>query len=253
MKVKGFIKIIEDFTKRNSPELLTGLGIAGMITTTIMAVKVTPKANRVMHDIKREHKDEKISKIQVIKEVGGCYFPSIVMGTCSCACILGATSINARRNAALATAYKLSETAFSDYREKVIETLGEKKDDAIRSKVAQKHMDENPVQSKQVEFIGNGDTLFFDSASGRYFKSSMEDVKHAVNEVNAIINDEMYASLNDFYDQLDLEHIGIGDDLGWSVDTGRLDILFDAAMATNNQPCIELSYLVTPSYDYMRR
>lgn len=253
MKFKGIINIIENFAKRNSPEILTGLGIAGMVTTTIIAVKATPKANRIMHDLKREYKDKKVPKMQVIKEIGPCYVPSIVMGTCSCACILGATSINARRNAALATAYKLSETAFSDYREKVIETLGEKKDDAVRSKVAQKHMDENPVQSKQVEFIGNGDTLFFDPASGRYFRSSMENVKYAVNEINAMINDELYASLNDFYDQLNMDHIGVGDDLGWSYDTGKLDVLFDAAMATNNQPCIELNYLVSPSYDFMRK
>ena len=132
MEFKGMIKIIENFAKKNSPEILKGIGIAGMITTTVIAVKATPKANRIMHDLKREYKNEKVPAMQIIKEVGPCYTQTIIMGTCACACILGATSINTRRNAALATAYKLSETAFSDYREKVIETLGEKKDDVTK-------------------------------------------------------------------------------------------------------------------------
>ena len=30
--------------KKHSPEILTGIGIAGMISATVMAVKATPKA-----------------------------------------------------------------------------------------------------------------------------------------------------------------------------------------------------------------
>ena len=37
-------KSVRTAMKKHSPEILTGIGIAGMITTTVMAVKATPKA-----------------------------------------------------------------------------------------------------------------------------------------------------------------------------------------------------------------
>ena len=42
--VSKIMKDIKITMSKRSPEILTGLGIAGMITTTVLAVKATPKA-----------------------------------------------------------------------------------------------------------------------------------------------------------------------------------------------------------------
>ena len=42
--LSSIAKSVRTAMKKHSPEILTGIGIAGMITTTVMAVRVTPKA-----------------------------------------------------------------------------------------------------------------------------------------------------------------------------------------------------------------
>lgn len=42
--LSSIAKSVRTAMKTHSPEILTGIGIAGMITTTVMAVRATPKA-----------------------------------------------------------------------------------------------------------------------------------------------------------------------------------------------------------------
>lgn len=102
---------------KHSPEILTGIGIAGMITTTVMAVRATPKALILIEDRKEEIGAEELEVADVVKTTWFCYIPAVITGTLSIACLIGASSVNAKRNAALATAYTLSESALKDYQE----------------------------------------------------------------------------------------------------------------------------------------
>lgn len=137
---KAVKKVQMEMAKR-SPEILTGIGIAGMITTTVLAVKATPKAIRMLEverDLKKGasdwNEDISLTPIEAVKATWKCYIPAVVTGTISIACLIGAGSVHTRRTAALATAYKLSETALSEYKEKVIETIGEKKSKSLKKK-----------------------------------------------------------------------------------------------------------------------
>ena len=79
-----------------SPEILTGIGIAGMITTTIMAVQATPKALERIEDRKieleneLEHDIESLPTVEVIKTAWKSYIPAAIAGTLSIACLIGA-------------------------------------------------------------------------------------------------------------------------------------------------------------------
>lgn len=49
---------VKTATVKHSPEILTGVGIAGMVTTTVMAVRATPKAIQLLDEEKRrQHTD----------------------------------------------------------------------------------------------------------------------------------------------------------------------------------------------------
>ena len=113
--------------KKHSPEILTGIGIAGMITTTVMAVRATPKALILIEEKKDELEVDELTPKETIQAAWTCYIPAAAIGTVSVACLIGASSVNMRRRAALATAYTLSESALKEYQEKVVETIGEKK------------------------------------------------------------------------------------------------------------------------------
>ena len=156
--IKAAYNAVKKSTIKHSPEILTGIGIAGMVTTTVMAVRATPKALKLIGSAELKKANEtnipyeghNLSKTEIIKVTWKCYVPVAITGSLSIACLIGASSVNARRNAALATAYKLSETALNEYREKVVEEIGEEKEKVIRDKVSQKHLDETPVSKNEV-------------------------------------------------------------------------------------------------------
>jgi len=241
------------FVSKRSPEILTGIGIAGMITTTVLAVRATPIALQLIEEKKNEDWVDELSPLEVVKTAWKPYVPAAVTGVASVACLIGASSVNAKRNAALATAYKLSETALSEYREKVIETIGEKKEKTVRDKVAEERVKKNPVSKSEVIVTNNGTTLCFDPISARYFKSSIDKIKRAENELNKQMLHDIsgYVSLNDFYDELGLDHTSVGDDLGWNVDR-LIDISFSSQLNDNGEPSVVLDYLVAPKYDFYK-
>jgi hypothetical protein len=236
--------------KKHSPEILTGIGIAGMITTTVMAVRATPKALILIEERKEEIGAEKLEAVDMVKTAWACYIPAAITGTLSVACLIGASSVNARRNAALATAYTLSESALKDYQGKVIEMFGEKKNEAVKDAVAKDKVEKNPVVTREVIITEKGNTLCYDAISGRYFKSDIEKIKKAECELNRQMLDDMYVSLNDFYYEIGLDSVKLGDELGWNVDSGYIDLSFSSQLASDGTPCLVIDYSVAPRYDY---
>lgn len=256
MNKQVIVKMFKDAKEavaKHSPEILTGIGVAGMITTTILAVKATPKA---MHLIDKEisRKGEDLTVMETIKVAWKPYIPAAISGVTSIACMVGATSVNARRNAALATAYKLTETSLHEYREKVIETVGEKKEQVIREQVAQKKVDENPVSKSEVIIASpNGSVLFLEPVSMRYFKSDIETMRKIVNDLNynMTVGMEEYISLSEFYDEIGLSHTSTSDDIGWNLfRDGHIKIDFQPTTTEHGEPCLMLDYSVSPRYNY---
>ena len=264
-------KTIKAGTIKHSPEILTGVGIAGMITTAVLAVKATPKALMLIDSKKQEifdeldpsevpgnntnYKDLQLKPIEVVKVAWKPYIPAAVTCVASVTCLIGASSVNAKRNAALATAYELSKTALADYKEKVVETVGEKKEEIIREKVAQKKVDENPPTKSEVIITGSGDVLFLEPVSMRYFKSDIENIRKIINDLNYRLTAGMeeYISLSELYDEIGLSHTAQSDDIGWNIyRDGQINIDFPATKTEKGEPCLMLEYNVEPRYDYHR-
>lgn len=241
-------KSVQTAMKKHSPEILTGIGIAGMITTTVMAVRATPKALILIEEKKEEVDMDKLAPIEIIKTAGACYIPAAIVGSVSVFCLIGASSTNLRRNAALATAYTLSESTLKEYQEKVVEAVGEKKEQSIRDSVAKEKIAKNPV--REVIITEKGNTTCYDAISGRYFKGDIDKIRKAENELNRRMRDEMYVTLNEFYDEIGLDHIKVGDDLGWNIEKGYIELEFTSHLDQNNTPCLVIDYRVAPVYDY---
>ena len=249
-------KITKDFkgiVVKHSPAILTGIGITGMLTTTVLAVKATPKALDIISDIKERHEedtDKKTMAKEFVTEVVPVYIPAVVTGVASAACLIGANSVHAKRNAALAAAYTISDTALREYREKVVETMGEKKDKAIKDEIAKDKLEKDPVQNHEVIVTKSGTTLCYDCIFGRYFRSDMETIKRAITKINRNLVTDMYASLNDFYCEIDIPPVKIGDDIGWNIDDGILDVDFSSQLADDGTPCLVIGYTTAPKYGF---
>lgn len=252
LSLKNVASDIKTTMVKNAPGILVGVGIVGMAGTTILAVRATPKAITLIEAKKRELEVDSLTPVETVKATWKCYIPAAVTGVMSTACLIGASSVSARRNAALATAYNLTKVAMNDYKDAVVETIGEKKEQIVRDTAAKKKIERDPVTNTEVIVTERGTTLCYDAVFGRYFRSDIDTIKRAVNELNRSIVSSMYASLNEFYDEIGLPPIEIGDKLGWNMDDGQIEVDFSSQLAADGTPCLVISFNVAPDYGYSK-
>ena len=243
MDIKNMRSKVVNAISDKSPEILIGFGLAGMLTSTVLACRATPKALDIL-----EQEDRELSKVDKVKLTWKCYAPAAVGYCVSAACIIGANSVNAKRNAVLAGAYKLSETALLEYRDKVVDILGEEKEKEIRNSIAKDRVERD--SSSEVIVVGKGDTLCYDMISGRYFKSDIDKINKAANEINYRLTHENIISLNEFYMELGLKTTEMGYVQGWNIDDGLVDISFSSIISEDGQPCIVMHFDNTPKYGF---
>lgn len=194
--------------KRNSPTILTCIGAVGVVATTVMAVKATPKALAAVA-AKKEEKGEDLTRFETIVTVAPSYAPSIVTGAATIACIFGANVLNKRSQASLISAYALLDKSYKDHKHKVKELFGDEGVFQVNEAIAKDKYKETDIQ------VSDDKELFYDLFSGRYFESTIEEVMRAEYNLNRKITIHSEAYLNDFYLELGLEPIESGWEYGW--------------------------------------
>jgi hypothetical protein len=242
--IKNVGKIVNDY----SPQILTGLGVAGVVSTAVLAVKATPEAVRRI-DERAIDRQQALSTVDKFKETWTLYIPAASVGSLTIACIIFGNQISSKRNAALMSLWTLTETNFREYQDKVTQTVGAKKEEDIRAEVAKDKLAR--MENKEVVIIGNGDVLFMDDLSGRTFMSTMETVRSAQNDINEkVLNStEGSATLNEFWHLIGLPTTGYGEEVGWSTDN-TLDIKYAATITQDNRPCIVIEFRKVPTRGY---
>lgn len=250
IKLSNTLNSIKNNINKNSPQILVGLGIAGMIGSTILAVKVTPKAVELLKEEKEKTNLDDLDLKTTFLTTWKLYIPSFITGALSVGCIIGGTCINKKRHAALAMAYSLSERSYRTYRDKVIETIGERKEKKIRDEIAQEGVSTD--EKRQIIITPKGQTLLKDSISGRYFRSDLDTLRKAMNELNREMTHQNYISLNRFYSTIGLDGIKNGDYIGWNIDRGLIEFEFSTCITDTDEPCIVVGYTVDPKEGFDR-
>jgi hypothetical protein len=234
---------------KNSPTILTGFAVAGLVATTVMAVKATPKALELIETEKYITK-ELLSAQEIVKLTWKCYVPAAVTGLLTVGAIVMANKINLRRNAALASVYALSEAAMKEYQAKVVETLGKPKEKKIKDEIARDRITQNPVSDNEVLITNRGETLCYDSLSGRYFKSDIENIRQVLNKLSRDLMSEMFIDLNGVYNELGLKGTKMGEMIGWHIDDGLIEPDFSSQLTENGTPCLVLDFVTEPRYNH---
>lgn len=240
MGLKNLIKSAGNVLQKNSPYILTALGCVGVVSTAVFTAQATIKAKELI-DENESCGGPELTPKEKVELCWKFYVPAVVNGALSIACILCANSENMKRQAALATLYSVSESNLKEYRKKVIETLGETKEEKIRDEVVQEKLVMDPVNEDMIIITGHGNTLCYDIHSGRYFKSDIETIRRVVNDMNHEVMGQMWVPLNDFYYALGIGSVKLGEKLGWTTDE-LLDVTYTTKLATNGQPCLVIDY-----------
>ena len=240
------------FLKRNSATILTCVGAAGLIATTVTSVKATPIAMAAIEAAKKE-KGEELTKAEVVKLAGPAYIPTILLGVSTLACIFGANVLNKRGQASLMSAYALVDSGYKDYRNKVNELYGEEGSDEVRAEIAKDKYEEQQPSA----VLDDNKRLYYDYYSDRYFEATPYAVQRAEYEVNRslMMDDAVY--LNEWYTHLGLETLEHGYDFGWSTCANSeaywqtwIDFHHQKVVMDDGLECIIISFMQDPFPDF---
>lgn len=256
--IKGLsttFKTVKSFVTANSPVLLTGAAVAGVVTTGVLSAKAGWKAHEIVLQHELEY-GEKTTTQDKIKLTWLCYAVPAVTGATTIASVVGVHTIHTKRHAAMAGLYAMTTAKLDEYQDKAEEMLGAKKSQALRNELAQREVDRNPLtESTEVIITDGGSELMFDEFSGRYLKSSMNKIEEAVNNVNALINNSTRsaADLNEFYDFIGLQPIPMGSQLGWG-GGDHMGVEFGSVMTTDGRSAVSFGFrkLPTKGFDSFR-
>lgn len=247
-------KELMHFVDKNSPVILTSLGVVGVISTAVSAIHATPKALQILEksgDIREFKTWEKDKKLEFVKDISKTYAPTIIMGGATILCIVGANRIASKRTVALASLYSIAEKNLDRYKIKANEIIGEKKMQKVRDAVEVEKTEAFPVEQEVIFATGKGNNLCFETFTGRYFRSDIEQIRKTINDMNFELLNNMCLSLNSFYAELGLPRIDIGDEVGWTADN-IIDASFTCKLAETGEPCLIMTLNVEPKYEFGR-
>lgn len=250
MTIRTVLKATEKFVTDNSPGILTGLAVAGTVSTALLtaraAYRVGMDASTQYHEAIREGEplpEQLLDEKHIAKTYWREFIPPAITATMTVVSVVAANRIGTRRAAAITAAFQLSEKLAEEYKERVIKTLGEKKEELMRAELGQERM-ERTGGSESIIIVGP-EVVFYDELSGRFFKHEMEKVRKAVNDINHRVNTDFYASLSDFYDLIGLDRTGFSDEVGWNPEE-LLEVSFSATLLTDGRPAVAMSYNKAP-------
>lgn len=258
MNVKTMVQACKSGIIKHAPGILTGTAIAGLVVSSYLWVKGTPKAQEAIAK-KKEEKGSDLTKVETVKAAAPSYIPAMSVTVATAVAMFMAHKITAKQMAALFAAYQLSEEKIAEWKENTLKTVGQSKVDDIEQNIARSHMAEVPVTEEGIINTGKGHTLYFDKYSGRYFWSDRQFLREVELDLNELLDDNREADLNDYYDMILLERVKKGNDLMWikkdpykfkdnpdAVD--RIRFKYTAAMhPTLNVACTEIDFVDEPT------
>ncbi len=198
---------------RSAPTFLTILSIGGLIGTAVVVAKETPKAMRLREELRRSTKEtlkrEPTTSEYVVTTIRA-YGPAIVLGGATIGCILGINVLNRRQQRVLTSAYILLEQSYKEYKRKIEEMYGKDAACSVEREIAKDHYNYG------VEVTDGYDMLLFYEEHQGYFERTMLEVREAEYQLNRKFQKEGEASLNDWFELLNLPETSEGSILGWS-------------------------------------
>ncbi len=257
MNLKTFAKAARRSASKNASKILGGLAITGGITAVYFAVTATPKAMILLEEKKKDLGVEKLDAKTIIKTAGPVYIPTALSMVLSAGCVIGAIHVDERRNAALAAACTLSESALKTYQDKVIETIGTEKETEIREAVALDKMTKHPEPDdipvakgvKMDDISYDQRVKCWESLSGNYIWTTKAALDRAINGVNRQLLSDNTVTENDLFDYLGMEHNRNGDLLGWDTDaTLSIETFYASRLDDDGMPCLVLDYRTPPKW-----
>lgn len=254
-KFVGLYNGVKGKVEKHSPEILLGVGVVGVVVTTVTACKATMKLNDILDECAETRekikevaenpnyedryteedaqKDLTINYVQTGVKIAKLYAPSVALGVFSVGCLLGSHNVMQKRNAALSAAYLTVDKSFKEYKQRVIDRVGEEVEKEIRYGIKAEEIEttvqnEDGTETTVTETVKTMDpTLysdyarFFDEASPYWQKDpeyNMVFLKAQQQYANDLLRAKGRLFLNDVYEMLGIDKTKAGQIVGWVYD-----------------------------------
>ena len=253
-------EIIFNFVVKNSPTILTTIGVIAMAAGTVKAIVEAPKAKEELEDIESDpdltHKDYIKAKSKVLLYH---YWSTAALTVGGAGVIFWGHKISLARTAAALAAYQMSKDDLKKLEDKIIETDGEKKLNKYKDAIMKDEINAAPLNLLTVENTGHGNMLFYEPIGKRYFISDIEFIRQMCVQANDELKEQRFngrkrvISLNRWFEYIDLSPLDgtqpddkkvapdIGKDLGWR--NREIRLKFTSFVMPNNEHCTVLGYL----------
>ena len=242
----------KNMVQKHSPEILAGVGVVGVVASTVMACKATMKLNDILEESKEtrdkirevesnpryeeqySHEDAKkdltINYTQTGLKIAKLYAPAVILGSASLGCLLASNDILRKRNAALSAAYMTVDKSFKEYRSRVAERFGEEIEKEIRYNIKAEEVTSTVVaedgsETTVTETIKTMDpnlysdyAKFFDEASPYWQKDPEYNfmfLKSQQQYANDLLKARGRLFLNEVYEMLGIDKTKAGQIVGW--------------------------------------
>lgn len=235
--------------RKELPIILSVGAVAGFATALYSAVKNTPKANEVLEEYNESPaetpKERIFDKAKLLLPI---YGPSAGMFIISTLMVVLTNDIYRKRHTAAAVALYSANQAIERWQKVVEEKVTEKEFDEIKAEVSKPRSAPNDA----TVILSSEKTIMYDSFSDRYFEViNVEDVRRSVNDLNQKMRADDFVPLNDLYAEVGLKTLPFGDEIGWYIERGPIEVdLRPAFIANTNKPCVAMGYTVEPRTSY---
>ena len=226
------MKGIIEWSKEHAATILTWIGATGVVATSVLAVKATPEAMRIIEEerIKRaesttttvfadneKHEIEEVNckdltPYDKFKVAWKCYIPSFLTGVGTISCIFGANIVNKRTQASLMSSYALLSKYFSEYRYEASNTYkldkGKNANQTIQQSIFERKFKNDPPKDIFVDddemliYLPLYSTTHYNDGYITTKKSIMLNLEKRINDE---INKEGYICINKIYKWLGIK------------------------------------------------
>jgi len=241
--------------QKHSPEILAGVGVVGVVASTVMACKATLKLDDILAESKETRakikeveqnpefedkyspedakKDLTVNYMQTSIKIAKLYAPAVLLGSASLGCLLASNDILRKRNAALSAAYMTVDKGFKEYRQRVAERFGEEVEKEIRYNIKAEEIETTVVNEDGSE-VAIKETVktmdpnlysdyarFFDEASPYWQKDpeyNLMFLKAQQQYANDLLKVRGRLFLNEVYEMLGIDKSKAGQIVGWVYD-----------------------------------
>lgn len=250
MNFKGISKMVAGAFTKKAPEILLGCSFASFFAAIIFAVRATPKAKELCEEAEAETIPEKI------KAGGKCYLASAALfaGGIFFGCV--SYKVVKGRYAALAVLYQSAVTEAANYRQHVIDAIGEKKEKEIQDSIAEEQV-KRIEESKPIIFGVEYDKFYpvIEGITKTIIPSSIARVEHTINWLNAKLISEHYVSTKEFLYEFGVNTTELYSDedidyTGWNIDDGLVSFKEHYMNLKDGRPCVMITYSRKPRFNY---